>query len=168
MTKQLLILRHGKSDWRIDCNDFNRPLKKRGKLATKKIAMYLQELTQIPDYIISSPAKRALDTAEIICETMGLNKNQVHIDSQLYAACLKELFLVLADTPNNIERVLLVGHNPGLESLLLHLYEGNIETSEKGKLLATATLATLSMPDHWDSFPKGCAKLVSITHPAEL
>jgi phosphohistidine phosphatase len=168
MSKQLLILRHGKSDWGVDVCDFNRPLKKRGKRAAQRIGLWLQQQSQVPDYIVSSPAKRARDTAKKICQAIGLKGQQVHDDSRLYAAQLRGLLSVLADSPVNARQVLLVGHNPGLEELLEYLHEGSIQIPDDGKLLATATLATLRMPDNWDSLPIGCAKVVSIIRPNEL
>lgn len=165
MTKQLLILRHGKSDWDVDCNDYNRPLKKRGKRAVKKTAFYLLEQKLIPDYIISSPAKRATDTAKRICKALRLEEKQVNIDSRLYAAGLKDLLSVLADVPAEAIQVLLVGHNPGLEMILEYLYEGEIKIPESGKLLVTATLAVLCLPENWNSLSKGCAQTLSIIRP---
>lgn len=168
MGRQLLILRHGKSDWDVDCNDFNRPLKKRGKRTVKNIAFYLQQQNQIPDYIICSPAKRAADTAKKICQTIGLNKKHINTDSRLYAAGLHDLLSVLANSPIDAKRVLLVGHNPGLETLLDYLHKGYIQIPDNGKLLVTAALATLYMPDNWTSLAKECAKLSSIIRPGDL
>ncbi len=168
MGRQLLILRHGKSDWSVDSNDYNRPLKKRGKHAIKKIGFWLQQQNQIPDYIISSCAKRAHDTAKRICQTIGLSEQQVHTDSRLYAAGLNDLLSVIADSPIDAKRVLLVGHNPGLEMLLMHLHDGCLDTPDDGKLLATATLATVSMPDNWDRLSKECANVLSIIRPADI
>ena len=99
MSRQLLVLRHGKSDWSVDVSDFERPLKKRGKKAAQRMGAWLQQQDLVPDYIMSSPAERALNTAEKLTKAMGLTANQVHYDSRLYVAELKDLQAVLADCP---------------------------------------------------------------------
>ncbi|WP_428354093.1 histidine phosphatase family protein [Methyloprofundus sp.] len=168
MSRQLLILRHGKSDWGIEVSDFERPLKKRGKRSAQRMGAWLQQQKKIPDYIISSPAERARNTAEKLAKAMGLRAHQVHYDSRLYAASLSHLQSALADCPRDAERVLLIGHNPELESLIEFLSKETVSIPEDGKLLPTATLATFDMPDNWIELSKGCAKLLSITRPTDL
>ena len=71
MHKELLLLRHGKSDWNTDSTDFYRSLNKRGKLNALQMGEWLNEQNLVPNLIISSPAIRAITTAEIVCEAMG-------------------------------------------------------------------------------------------------
>lgn len=168
MSRQLLVLRHGKSDWSTEVSDFQRPLKKRGKKAAQRMGAWLQQQNLIPDYIISSPAERAHNTAEKLTKAMGLTTQHIHYDPRLYAAELEDLKAVLADCPATAQRVLLIGHNPGLETLLETLHKEDLQRADDGKLLATATLALLEMPDIWDSLPNGCANILSITRPAAL
>ena len=168
MNRQLLVLRHGKSDWKVDVSDFDRPLKQRGKRAAQRLGSWLRQQNQVPDYIISSPAERAHNTAAKLSKAMGLTARQVHYDSRLYAAELKELLTVLADCPTKASRVLLVGHNPGLEELLAYLHKGRLQIPDDGKLLPTATLAVLTMPDNWHKLSEGCAEILTITRPSTL
>jgi phosphohistidine phosphatase len=168
MSRQLLILRHGKSDWSVEHSDFNRPLKTRGKRASQRMGLWLQQQGLIPDYILSSPAARAKNTAEIITKAMDLTTQQIHYDPQLYAANLSPLKNALALCPNDSKRVLLIGHNPELESLLVFLNKGRLLSPDDGKLLPTATLAIFAMPDNWNALSKGCGKLLSITRPKDL
>lgn len=65
MKYELLLLRHGKSDWSTGDDDFHRPLKDRGKHAAQRIGVWLAQQKRIPDIIISSPAERALNSAQI-------------------------------------------------------------------------------------------------------
>jgi phosphohistidine phosphatase len=164
----LLILRHGKSDWSTGKVDFERPLKERGRVAAQRIGAWLRSQGQIPDWVVSSDAERAKGTAEATVQTLGLKPKDIHWDTRLYAATLHELLDALRDCPQQCRRVLLVGHNPGLEDLVSHLAGRQIEIPDDGKLLPTATLARLSMPDDWDKLPPGCARLESITRPADL
>lgn len=64
MPRELLLLRHGKSDWDTDTDDFNRPLKDRGKRGAQRVGVWLLRQGLLPDLVIASPAERALVTAE--------------------------------------------------------------------------------------------------------
>jgi phosphohistidine phosphatase len=166
MSRELLIVRHGKSDWSVEATDFDRPLKKRGKKAANCLGKWLNQQQIPPDLIICSPANRAIATARLVCEAMRV----VHIveDVRIYEASLDDLLLVLADIPAEKNRVMLVGHNPGLEMLLSYLVEETIPLPPDGKLLPTASLARLSMPDDWQNISTGCAQLVEMIRTREL
>jgi len=168
MSRQLLVMRHGKSDWSVDVSDFDRPLKNRGKRAAQLMGSWLLQRDLIPDYILSSPAVRAKNTAEKLSKAMGLSAQHVHFDARLYGAELTYLKSALANCPVHAQRVLLIGHNPELESLLMFLNNDNLPDPDDGKLLPTATLAIFNMPDTWGGLSKNCAKLVSIIRPSEL
>ncbi len=166
MSRELLLMRHGKSDWDVDVDDFNRPLKNRGKRGAQRMGAWLQD--NPPDYIISSPAVRARNTAEKLAKAMGQTAKHVHLDSRIYEASIKQLKAVLADCPADAQRIMLVGHNPGLEELLCYLNNYDLRPDAAGKLLVTATLAILNMPDDWSRLKSGCGHVVSITPAATL
>lgn len=168
MTTELLLLRHGKSDWETQCDDFNRPLKDRGKRGAQRIGVWLAQHELEPDYIISSPAERALVSAEKCCKAMGLGSQGIHSEPRVYAADTDMLLAVLADCPEQAKRVMLVGHNPALEELLSWLSDEVIQRPEDGKLLPTATLARLKLNESWSSLKQGCATVESIIRPGEL
>jgi phosphohistidine phosphatase len=115
---ELLLLRHGKSDWSINASDFDRPLKKRGKRNAKQIGRWLSHQQRQPDLVISSPANRALSTAKIVVTCMKLSTSSIQTDNRIYGADLDDLLQILAEIPNTISRVMLVGHNPDLEELV--------------------------------------------------
>lgn len=168
MTRELLLLRHGKSDWSVGVDDFYRPLKDRGKRAAQRIGVWLAQQKLVPDVIISSPAERALVTAEKACKAMGNGAQDIQQQERIYEAALGDLLKVLADCPADAGRVMLVGHNPGLEELLEWLVIDRVPVPEDGKLLPTATLARLQMPADWGTLIAGCAQLHSITRPGSL
>ena len=168
MAKELLLLRHGKSDWSVATDDFNRPLKNRGKRAARKMGVWLHQQDLKPDYVLCSPAERAVVTAKILCKAMGLGVQCIYQDQRLYAASPESLKQVLMECPASAQRVLLVGHNPELEALLAELVKDEIVWPDDGKLLPTATLARLIMPDNWTRLDAGCAALTSITRPSSL
>lgn len=167
MAKQLLLLRHGKSDWHIETDDFSRPLKKRGKKAAEKIGEWLQGRQLTPDWIVSSPAVRTLKTAEKVCKALEIKKSTIHLDERLYEAGLESFYQVLADCPGYAQRILLVGHNPGLESLLLSLVP-NLSRPEDGKLLATATLAQIDLPDEWSGLQPASGQLLNLIRATDI
>jgi len=169
MPRELLILRHGKSDWGSDAaSDFDRPLAKRGKNDAPKVGAWLFREGLVPDYVVSSPAERARQTAAKVCKCLDIKKSRIVWDVDLYEAEFPKLVAVLARCPRKAATVLLVGHNPGLEQLLMHLAGDELEIPPDGKLLPTGTLARLEMPDDWDRLPLGSAQLLSITRPRSI
>jgi phosphohistidine phosphatase len=167
MSRELWLLRHGKSDRDVVMDDFDRPLKKRGKRAAQRIGEWLQQQRLIPDWIVSSPAKRAITTAQIVHKAIDVQGLAIQQDKRLYQEGFERLKTVLAECPIEAGRVLLVGHNPELEDLLIHLV-GAASLPDTDKLLPTAALARLIMPDDWSHLDAGCAKLVSITSAKSL
>ena len=168
MTHELLILRHGKSDWDAGTDDFHRPLKDRGKRAAQRMGVWLQQQGWQPDHIISSPAERALVTAQKLCKAMGGDDSGIVRDARVYEATARTLLEVLAGCPEAARRVMLVGHNPGLEDLLMLLAREPVPVPADGKLLPTATLARLMLASGWQALSPGSATLETIIRPREL
>jgi phosphohistidine phosphatase len=168
MTRELLLLRHGKSDWSVDTDDYHRPLKDRGKRGAQRIGIWLLQQGLKPDHVISSPAKRALVTAQKCCKVMGISAKQIHKDKRIYLADTDELLEVLADSPPDVHRIMLVGHNPGFEELLNYLAEVPPDMPSDGKLMPTASVARMAMPDDWRDLKQGAAKLVQLIRAAQL
>ena len=162
MSRELWLLRHGKSNRNLAVDDFDRPLKKRGKRAAQSIGAWLQQQRLIPDWIVSSPAKRAISTAKIVQKAIAEDGLDIMQDKRLYQEGFERLKTVLAECPLETRRVLLVGHNPELEDLLINLV-GAANLPDTDKLLPTAALARLVMPEDWTHLDAGCAKLLSIT-----
>ncbi len=168
MTRELLLLRHGKSDWSVGVDDYHRPLKDRGKRGAQRIGVWLAQQRMVPDLIVTSPAERALVTAQKACKAMGYGDQGIHKDKRIYAAGLDDLLEVLGDCPQDASRVMLVGHNPGMEELLAWLAGDTVAVPEDGKLMPTATLARLLMPADWQALTEGCARLDTIIRPNTL
>lgn len=169
MFRQLLILRHAKSDWTSNARtDFERPLAKRGKKEAPRMGTWLRQQKLVPDYVVSSPARRAKQTTLKVYEALNIKDLQIHWDPRIYEATTEELLNVLADCPSHAKRVLLVGHNPGLESLLMYLCGSNITRPDDGKLLPTTALAYLKMPEVWADLSPCIAELISITRSRSL
>jgi phosphohistidine phosphatase len=164
--RELWLLRHGKSDRDAACPDFERPLKPRGRRATQRLGEWLQARGLRPDSVITSPARRALNTAQLICDALKLPEPPTQ-EPRLYFSGTEEIKSVLAECPNTAQCVLLVGHNPDLEELLIEL-AGEDNLPETDKLMPTAALARLEMPDDWSELEADCAKLIDILYPKSL
>ena len=141
---ELLILRHGKSNWNTNESDFYRPLKKRGKKNARQIGLWIAKQKRVPDLLISSPAMRAIDTAKIAAQAMKVPTSTIQTDQRIYEADASDLCQLLSETPDTIQRLMIIGHNPALEELLRYLAP-DIPIPENGKLLPTATLARLQL-----------------------
>jgi phosphohistidine phosphatase len=168
MTRELLLLRHGKSDWSTGLDDFHRPLQDRGKRGAQRQGVWLARQGLQPDHAVTSPAERALVTAQKTLKAMGGHDGDLRRDRRIYAAGLRDLLAVLADCPADARRVLLVGHNPGMEDLLDYLVGSQLPEPDDGKLMPTAALARLRMPDDWRKLQAGCVTLLSLVRPGEL
>jgi phosphohistidine phosphatase len=167
MSRELWLLRHSKAEQNDGIEDFDRALKKRGKQAAERMGAWLQQQQLIPDLVISSPAKRAINTATRVLNAMGVKELTVTEDKRVYAEGFERLKTVLAECPAEAQRVLLVGHNPELEDLLIHLVGVSV-LPNSNKLLPTTAFARLEMPDDWTQLSAESAQLLSITHVKSL
>ncbi|MFN2302545.1 MAG: SixA phosphatase family protein, partial [Anaerolineales bacterium] len=123
--------------------DHERPLKKRGKKDSKRIAKVMLHNDLMPDLILSSSAVRAKETVEIIVDTLDYTKKIVYLD-ELYMGEPLDFIKILEALSDDYNTVLIVGHNPGLEAYL-QIIDGEIEA------LPTAGLGHLVLViDHWN------------------
>jgi phosphohistidine phosphatase len=169
MSRELLILRHAKSAWdTAAATDFDRPLAKRGRKDAPRVGRFLLEQGLVPDYVVSSPAERAKQTVIAVCGQMDVGPEQVNFDSRIYHGFAGSLLSVLNDCPAQSERVLIAGHNPGLETLLQNLCNHEIPMPDDYKLMPTAAVAHLEILSDWRSLEGGLARLVSLTRARSL
>jgi phosphohistidine phosphatase len=116
--KTLLVLRHAKSSWKHDAlDDHDRPLNKRGKKAAPLMGQLLARQNAVPDLILSSTAKRATATAKRVAKAMGY-EGQVIYEQTMYLAEPGAYLKAIRDHADTHERVMIIGHNPGLETLI--------------------------------------------------
>jgi phosphohistidine phosphatase len=161
--KTLLLLRHAKSSWKdAGIRDHDRPLNGRGRRDAPRIGRLLAEHGLVPDLIISSTARRARKTAEKVAEASGY-VGALDAAAALYLAAPPAITQVIRLLPDEAGRVLLVGHNPGLEELLAALI-GQYER------LPTAALAHVELEfDRWQDFaPPVAARLARLWRPKEF
>jgi len=168
MVKELLLLRHGKSDWAVNTDDFNRPLKSRGKRSAQKIGLWMAQNNYVPEYVISSSAKRAMETSKKACKVMGIDVKEIISDERAYLASAKELKQLIRSCPSHVNRLMLVGHNPGIEQLLMLLNKAQVEIPEDGKIMPTATLAILKFEGEWRNISAHQSQLIQLLRSREL
>jgi phosphohistidine phosphatase len=137
--KTLFLLRHAKSSWKQpDMNDHDRPLNKRGKKEAPMVGKYLKANELVPDLILSSTARRAHETAQVVAEESGF-EGQVELYQDLYLSDTACYLDILQRLPETADRVLVIGHNPDLDELLTLL-------TDVTQHMTTAALAQITLP----------------------
>ena len=159
--KTLYLLRHAKSDWNDrTLSDFERPLNVRGAIQAPQIADVLAAKNNYPQAIISSPANRALSTAKIVAVQIGITENEIGSEKRIYEANILTLMYLLQETSDDIDCLLLVGHNPGMSGLV------NTLSKQKAAPIPTCALIQLELEiDAWKDIAPECANLISIDVP---
>lgn len=162
--KTIYIVRHAKSSWdKIDLPDEKRPLMEKGKKRTKKAIRYLEEKLTTVNYIISSPAVRAYETAKILALGLKYPLEDIKIDPQLYHADGDSIFDQICDLPDRFNSVMIVGHNPSLTDLANRLLITPIEN------LPTSGIVSISFDaDNWKKVPVSVRRTNFILFPKEL
>ena len=137
--KTLLILRHAKSDWgNSQLSDHDRPLNDRGKYDAPRMGAWLKHKKMVPELIISSTAERALTTAELVAQACEF-EGELRPAKNFYLAGPPTYVETLNKLPDSFERVMVVGHNPGMEELVSLL-------TDKDRPLTTANVAVVELP----------------------
>jgi phosphohistidine phosphatase len=163
--KTLTVIRHAKSNWdQENLDDFDRPLAPRGRKDIPRVARALQEAGwPVPDRIVSSPAVRALATAEGLVREMGRPASLLVTDERIYLADLDDLLEVIQDLDDRHSDVFLVGHNPGMADLVTALGRSVIPG------FPTCAVARFEFPVHrWSRTGPACGRLVKLLKPKSL
>lgn len=159
--KTLFIMRHAKSSWdEASLADFDRPLNDRG-LRTAPFMGELMASKQIrPDLVLSSPAKRAMQTAMLFKESAALNC-PVEFSEKIYEATPLTLVGVVSELSDEYSSVLIVGHNPGMEGFIRYL-TGRIEP------MPTAALAMIELDTaNWSDLTGETGRLIAVYRPKD-
>lgn len=161
--KHITILRHGQASQDPRFEDFDRPLTDKGRKHLPRMAAFVARSKVKPDWIVSSPAQRAKESADLLAESLQFSRSIVW-NERAYLASAITLLEILRETPDVAEHLVIVGHNPGMSDLAAGLCAGgdfrlNIQ-------LPTGALATLSAQIvHWRQLRWGCAELLAYVAP---
>lgn len=116
--KTLYLMRHAKSSWKDpDLVDHQRPLNKRGKKNAPEMGRRLKKQGSIPDVIVSSDARRALDTAAAVAAILDLPADAVHPHEALYHASPGRILDIIQQFTDQWKQVMVIGHNPAFTEL---------------------------------------------------
>lgn len=169
--KTLILLRHAKSSWDDPVSrDFDRPLNKRGRKAARTVGREMRAQGLTFDRVIASPARRVIETLADVADGYGGPIEPVY-DKRVYLATAEALLDLLHEVGDGTERLLLVGHNPGLETLamLLTRDDGHGLRSEIEIKYPTGTVAEIALPvEHWSEVGKGQGTVARFIRPRDL
>jgi phosphohistidine phosphatase len=163
--KNIFLIRHAKSSWDDSTlDDFKRPLNSRGEKDAPKMGKRLKQGRLTPDVVLTSPAKRAIDTCLVITKFLGFDQKKIISDNRLYHASedmLLKIIRELKDHPkDDEENILLFGHNPGLTDFANRLMNGAIEN------IPTCGIVSITLHiKKWSDAQWGCGEMMSFDFP---
>ena len=154
--KSLTLFRHAKTERESSTGqDFDRRLAERGREDAPRIGNELRKLGLDYDLILSSPAARAVETTEMA----GLT---AQFDQRIYDASTDELLAIVRQTDDSVNRLMMLGHNPGFERLASQLVGQSIE-------MTTGSVAEIELAsENWDEAGNTGARLIRLIKPKEL
>ena len=161
--RSVILFRHGKSDWYAEYEkDLDRPLAKRGVLASKKMGMYLSGKIKSPDLVISSPATRTYSTAKLAIDSGKWNSKLI-LSRSLYEASQAIIVSLLSKQKNKYRSICIVGHEPSLSSFI------NYQTDQRVIKYPTATIALINYDiDFWSKIIERKGVLKWIKQPKKV
>lgn len=159
-------MRHAKSDWGTGDSDFSRPLNGRGLRAADQMARWVRDNDLVPDRVLASPAERAKTTAMAVVYECEIDRSVVDFDNELYLAGAPTWLGAIREA--SADRLLICGHNPGLDDLVDYLSADPLPLSDSGKLMTTAAIAHFSFDGPWSELGARTCRLVSLVRPRDL
>lgn len=159
--RTLLVFRHGEAVAAApELEDFRRPLTPRGRADVRRFGSALR--TRKPDVIWCSPARRTRETFEGLRESVAPAPLDAVFERRIYEGSLKDLLDVLGDTPDELATAALVGHNPGVTTLVRTL----CRPDEPGLgTIVPGTLVVLRTRADWNALVPGCCELAAFDAP---
>ena len=159
--KQLLLVRHAKSDWgELHVDDFDRPLNKRGHRNASEMAERLVEKRTIPQLLVSSPALRALTTAKYFTEAFGYSSDGIVLEPSIYESSTSTLLKIVNNFQNQYDFIALFGHNPGLTNLAINLADFDVYN------IPTCGMVLIEFPfEDWKMISNGTGEVKFYDYP---
>ena len=163
MPKTLYLVRHAKSSWKNpELSDSERPLNKRGKHDAPLIGRFLKQKNEIPELLVSSPAKRALKTAELFAEELHIKKKIIPEES-LYMTGINDFISVIENIDDSVNSIMLFSHNPGITGFANYITGSDVEN------IPTAGTARIDFNiNRWKDFRKTKGELKFFISPKNL
>nr|WP_279162529.1 histidine phosphatase family protein [Plesiomonas shigelloides] len=160
MTCELVLVRHAKSSWRHHmASDYQRPLAKRG-LRQATLMAQRQVFIHEDALLLCSPSVRTMQTASLMLEGKPTLQARLRLVPELYEATLPQLLKLITATPDSVQQLVLVGHNPGLADLVLHLTDNELIK------FTTAMQIRITLPN-WHQAGNGAGVLTDVIYAEE-
>ncbi|WP_165268626.1 SixA phosphatase family protein [Fodinibius halophilus] len=155
--KTIMLLRHAESSHAgPGVKDFDRSLAEKGQQDAPRLGTFIRQANTMPGYIESSPAKRARQTTELLIDTAGIDSAKVHWNKDLYYGGARDYLSVIQHAPEEIDHILLIGHNPLLEETV------SIFCNGEGRYTARMPTGALVCIEHpaikWEQVKAGTAR----------
>ena len=169
--KRLTVLRHAKSSWdEPGLDDFSRPLNERGWKSARRMGRELKDRGIRFDLVLASTATRVRETIQGVQEEYDFAA-PIRFEQDIYLAATQALISLVRDLPDDVESPLLVGHNPGLERLIVELTHDDAKGWRDriaGKY-PTGALAVIELPaGKWSEMKRGSGEIVELILPRGL
>jgi len=168
--KTLTLLRHAKSGWDDPvARDFDRPLNPKGQRAAALMGRHMKSLGLTFDHVLASPAARVTETLRHVGQGYGDELAPVW-EQRVYLASAATLLDMIRELPDAAESVLISGHNPGLEELVLLLSGDDSALRKQVEIkFPTASLAELRFGvRRWEDVMPGAGVLARFVRPRDL
>lgn len=168
--RRLMLLRHTKSDWPMGVEDHDRPLAKRGLRAGPLMGTYMASQGLIPDLVLVSTARRTQETWQLVQPALG-DGIPTFDERRIYEASCGRIRDVIHEMANDIQSLLLVGHNPGLQALALDLISiaDADDLSRLREKYPTGGLAVIDFTlESWKDVGTGAGRLERFVTPRSL
>jgi len=169
--KTLTVMRHAKSSWDDPgLNDFDRPLNARGRKAARAMGKELKHRGFKFDQVIASPAMRVRETLNDFADGYG-QKLEIEFRPEIYESTVDRLLRLVREIPESVTAPLLVGHNPGLQELLVELTHDDSDKHRhriSGKF-PTAAVAIVRFPAaRWSDIEPDSGEIAELIVPKDL
>lgn len=159
--KQLLIIRHAKSSWANSNEaDFDRPLNERGKKNAPEMADRLFKRKILPDIIISSAAKRTVETSLLLMKQLGLQQQQLIVKQELYLATPETISETILSFNDSWQTAAIVAHNPGVTEFVNTLCEVKVDD-----MPTCAVYAVGIKTDSWKNYSNAAKEFLFFDYP---
>ena len=161
--KRIYLMRHGKAEDGFNKSDIERDLTDKGRKKTQKVAKSLVQKNLLPQKILVSIANRTLQTADIICNYLKLDKERIFEEKDLYLASSNSILDVIYTIDDDVNDLMIIGHNPGISSLATYL--SNVEMD----WMVTSALIVIEVnAGKWHEIPLSKRKLLHHIKPKDF
>ena len=159
--KILILIRHTKSDWTDLVPDFERPIRTDRQADTSLIAQTIAEHRSIPQHIIASPARRTMQTAQLLSHHWGMKQEHISMSEQLYEGAVKNILDTARHADEKMDTIAIVCHNPAITDFINRYSDAridNVPTTGAARIeFDVVHWADVSVPGRlrWFLYPKG-------------